>query len=355
MLKAAIKYVVELCFNLNMFIKKDSKKRKIFLLLTPQYLNYGDHAIAEAEKKYLSEHFTQYEIEEINYSFWEYWSDNAKKRVKKEDIVLITGGGYAGDLWPDNQKLMEEVIEAFPMNKVILAPQTVFFKNLERSRSYESLKKIINEHRRIYIIAREKNTYRLLKEQFKMAPGENLFLLADFVLTLNLANDTGKRKGIAFCLRKDNERMLSDLQIDEVMHQLSISKADVQFIQMAMDHVEIPIWLRRRFLKRKFSEFKTKQLVVTDRLHGMIFAAVTGTPCIALDNISHKISGTYEKLCTLSYIKIAKDPKEISELANEVLVITEEQRQKELNTLHQKLYNEYETVFYQLLTDTTEV
>ena len=51
-----------------------------------------------------------------------------------------------------------------------------------------------------------------------------------------------------------------------------------------------------------------KKLVVTDRLHCMIFCAVTGTPCIAFDNSNKKISGVYKMwLGDLNYISVSED------------------------------------------------
>ncbi len=54
---------------------------------------------------------------------------------------------------------------------------------------------------------------------------------------------------------------------------------------------------------KKWNEFSSVQLVVTDRLHGMVFSAITGTPCIALDNISHKVYGAYQWLSYLPYLR----------------------------------------------------
>ena len=50
------------------------------------------------------------------------------------------------------------------------------------------------------------------------------------------------------------------------------------------------------------------RFVVTDRLHGMLFCAVTGPPCIALDNVSRKVSGGYAWLSHLPYIRLCADP-----------------------------------------------
>ena len=67
------------------------------------------------------------------------------------------------------------------------------------------------------------------------------------------------------------------------------------------------------------SEFASCKLVITDRLHGMIFSAITGTKCFALDNLSKKVSGGYEWVKDLGYITLCKDTDELMELLNEVV------------------------------------
>ena len=48
-----------------------------------------------------------------------------------------------------------------------------------------------------------------------------------------------------------------------------------------------------RLLADKLSQFRAAQLVVTDRLHGMIMSLLAGTPCLVLPNGNHKISQTW--------------------------------------------------------------
>ena len=43
----------------------------------------------------------------------------------------------------------------------------------------------------------------------------------------------------------------------------------------------------------KRDKFSKAELVITDRLHGMIFSVITKTPCLVFDNKNHKISETY--------------------------------------------------------------
>ena len=47
--------------------------------------------------------------------------------------------------------------------------------------------------------------------------------------------------------------------------------------------------------KNKINEFADVQLVITDRLHSMIFSIIGGTKCIAFDNKTKKVSGVYDE------------------------------------------------------------
>ena len=54
-------------------------------------------------------------------------------------------------------------------------------------------------------------------------------------------------------------------------------------------------------------EFCDAKLVITDRLHGMIFAAISETPCIVFSNYNHKVGGTYEWIKQLPYIRYVEN------------------------------------------------
>ena len=61
------------------------------------------------------------------------------------------------------------------------------------------------------------------------------------------------------------------------------------------------------------NKYRKSQLVITDRLHGMIFAAITSTPCIALGNYNHKIKACSKTLEHLGYIQYIEDIDKIEE------------------------------------------
>ncbi len=60
---------------------------------------------------------------------------------------------------------------------------------------------------------------------------------------------------------------------------------------------------REKTLQSKLNEFGSAKIVICDRLHAMIFAAITKTPCIAFDNVSKKVSGVYKWIEGLDYVK----------------------------------------------------
>ena len=59
--------------------------------------------------------------------------------------------------------------------------------------------------------------------------------------------------------------------------------------------------------------------MITDRLHGMIYAYLTGTPCIVLDNVSGKVSHVYDLwLYNVPYIKFVADSSNTMEAIKEL-------------------------------------
>lgn len=47
--------------------------------------------------------------------------------------------------------------------------------------------------------------------------------------------------------------------------------------------------------------------MITDRLHGMIFCAITGTPCVVINSKSPKVRDCYEWIKDLDYIQFCDD------------------------------------------------
>lgn len=50
-----------------------------------------------------------------------------KNTVTPEDLVVISGGGWMGNLWIHNECVIREIVQNYPNNKIIILPQTVYY------------------------------------------------------------------------------------------------------------------------------------------------------------------------------------------------------------------------------------
>ena len=87
--------------------------------------------------------------------------------------------------------------------------------------------------------------------------------------------------------------------------------------------VKIGGQVREDVLNSKFNELQTSQIVITDRLHGMLFAAITETPCVVFSNFNHKISESYKWLKELKYISFCNSIDELEDSINKVSSVKE--------------------------------
>ena len=191
----------------------------------------------------------------------------------------------------------------------------MFFSSDESGQ--KELKKSIDiyaGHKDLTIFSREKPSYNRMKEVFI---NNKIILTPDIVLYLNKTEPRMNRQGVLCCFRADVEGLLSSEEkswIEDISHKYFDS---VQVTDMHLDRY-IDTENREKELDVKFNQFKRAEIVITDRLHGMIFAAITATPCIAMSNYNHKIKGTYDWIKHLGYIKFADElgdvPKYIQQL-----------------------------------------
>ena len=90
-------------------------------------------------------------------------------------------------------------------------------------------------------------------------------------------------------------------------------------------------------IQKKLEEFASARMVITDRLHGMIFAAITQTPCIVLDSLSHKLRGCYEWLSELDYIRFVDNIDELQQVMDELSNVVPEYDQAHIIAAMQPL------------------
>lgn len=315
--KKIIKYVnlhVFLCFIYcrKFYLKKIKHKKKIiYFIATPIYGNLGDYAIVDAQYRLLRDMKLSDCIIEFNRRQYEYSAYTLSTIINKEDIIIIDGGGNIGTLWPQEEDNIRDIIKRFPDNSIFIFPQTAYFSDDEfgLKELTESIH-IYNNHSNLTVFCRDINTYNLFKDKFKNVRS---FYTPDIVLYNNsLDYRHVERAGVMGCFRSDLEKISNDKVKEDIFNFCSLNFID--YVDGTTMVNRVPSRGNRdKILAAKWREFASYDIVVTDRLHGMIFCAITGTPCIAIDNRSHKVKNGYEWLKYLDYIYFCCDETTILE------------------------------------------
>lgn len=275
------------------------RRKKIVLCNTPIHENIGDQAIAIAERIFIREYFRDFQFIEIEEEICQSsYLPQMMKLVSKNDILFLQGGGFMGDLWPRHENTMRRVIRRCPNSIKIIFPQTCYFEDSSKE-IVENYSKQYNEIENLYFFAREKKSFKFFSENFLSE--DKCFLVPDIVLSLNCNSNT-ERKGILLCIRDDKEGLVSKRQRKIIEDYVKKMGKEFDYIS-TINSAPISVDERDKEFNRLLCKFQSTELVITDRLHGMIFSAITGTPCVALDNLSHKVSGVAEWITDCEYIK----------------------------------------------------
>lgn len=288
--------------------------RKIIFMGMPHHGNIGDQAIALAEEELIKKYFPDFETVEFPEKTLLQSVVEKKSIINNNDILLMHGGGNIGDTYDVPENGRRAIIEMFPNNKIIVFPQTAHFDNIEE---LNKSKRIYNAHKDLTIMAREEKSYKFMKENFDKC---KVYLTPDIVMTMKETLNC-ERNNVLLMFRSDKEKTLSDDNQVKIMDMIKSIYGDYikSDMHLGEDVTNIGEELRERTVRDKFKQLNTCKLVVTDRLHGMIFSAVTETPCIVFGSYTHKIKESYKWLKNLEYIEFCED---IDSLEDKIIKVT---------------------------------
>lgn len=292
LLKKAKRTIIFIILFANSFIKKAfyGKNRIVFLIGTPWHGNVGDQAIALAEILFIKNNTSKIIIEVP--SQYMVWYKKSWKKIIGDCSILIHGGGFIGSLWPAEDEMARIVLSTFPNNNIIILPQTIYFYNSDSSKVKEYLT-ILNNCRNTVICAREKYSYEFSKK----IGIPNVKLVPDMVTYFNrndfnlVGYDSSCDNTVLLCLRNDLEKVFDKSYLKEIIN--NNQSLHFVFTDTCKNHAIYP-FRRKKEVTRKICEFSRARLVITDRLHGMVFAALANTPCIVLSNCNYKILGVHD-------------------------------------------------------------
>lgn len=271
----------------------------------------GDHAIAEEEKNFIKEYFSDYGLYEIIMPLYNICQERLKKIITPKDVIIISGGGWMGNLWLHNEITIRNIIESYPNNNIIIFPQTIFYTNDdEGKKKCEITSKCISKHKNLILCLREKKSYEFAKNNYVFKWNSKPILCPDIVLFGSckyIKKAPSEEIEINVCLRKDCESIVENR--DELINNIS-KYGKLNEVTTVVPRL-VPLRKRTKELEKSWKIFSRGTITITDRLHCMLFSVLNGTPCIALDNKTGKVFGVLEWIKNTNMVLVASTKEEL--------------------------------------------
>ncbi|VEH66559.1 General stress protein 30 [Rodentibacter pneumotropicus] len=107
-------------------------KNNVFYFDYPLHLNVGDLLIYHGTEQFFKDHNINVTLKRCEFDLD---INEVKQKITPNTTILLHGGGNFGDLYPQHQKIREAMIQHFPNNRIIVLPQTLYFKDQKISKT----------------------------------------------------------------------------------------------------------------------------------------------------------------------------------------------------------------------------
>lgn len=290
----------------------------IYFVPSSDYGNLGDHKIMMEIRHYFRDYFPDLEVQEISCRHYSEKRQELLCQVQNGDILVAPGGGSIGDVYlPFWEKYVRDMIQCFPNNQVIIFPQSLFYSKTELGETErKNTAAIFDGHPNLTLALRDQNAYQEAQQMFQRT---RLMLVPDIVLFSDpyLAQTPRDEMGLLM-IRSDGETS-HPLDWNKELAMICEKFAEKLVFTDTQKNYFIEIENREAEVHAMLEQIASSKFLVTDRLHGMIFAAITSTPCVAFDNIYGKVSAQYQWIKDLPYIEVVEQPEQLSAKLNQVL------------------------------------
>ena len=298
----------------------------VLFMLACDYNNAGDLLIMKAQSEFIKKHAHNKKLIIIPLSQTTKYLKNISKNATSKTIIALTGGGNTDDRYTSMERARNQIIKRLAKNgsRIIGFPQTVAYSNTPRGRFYSrKAQEAYSRNDNFVFFAREKISFSTAKKLFT----NRVELSPDIVLSYTPhGSNARKRRGIGALLRKDGEKALGISEQKNLLDLISENYGPVEINDMTSDGFSCE--KINSIIDEKIRFVRSKEVIVTDRLHGMILCCITGTPCVVLSNSNHKIRSTfYDWLSSeISYIKYY-DELDYGKIINDIRTL----RRKDIN------------------------
>lgn len=278
---------------------------RVALLDFPLHHNAGDSLIWVGQTNYLDE--LGVKLRYVSDLFTH--SDEMLRDRLGSSTILLHGGGNFGDRWSTVQRFRERIVAAHPHNKIVGLPQGIDYADPDE---LEKTAAVYAQHPDLTLLLREQRSYEIALDHF---PHNRVDFCPDLAFGAHIAPDTSAPSvDVVKLLRVDSEKadhgaveiQHSSVQYDwglrgrnvAVWHALTVptrithsypKATAAMYPALSRSYPRIAA-LNIRVAQRILSQ---GSVVLTDRLHAAVLAAMMGKQVIAMDNANKKVSGIY--------------------------------------------------------------
>lgn len=292
------------------------RSRPVIYLDYPMYGNIGDLLIHAGTDRFFADHgydvIGQFSIHEFCRTRRAgkplvFFKDSIRRLddlVRVGATIVFHGGGNLGDLYRHHQMFREIVIARYPDAPVVILPQSMHF---EDRANRDATAEIFAAHSQLFIFARDRESLDFARNDC----GRPAALMPDMAHALwgHLPRRNGKGNGLLIMRRRDQEAAdktagtagtfdwRDAVYASDILLLRLLRKS--QSIDFPSRHVvpnhAVWRWCRDRLIRRSVALVAGYEELFTDRLHGMILAALLDMPVTGEDNSYGKISRYYRE------------------------------------------------------------
>ncbi len=308
--------------------------RDVAILDAPNQRNVGDSLIWEGELAYLEQLGLRIRyVSDLN----GFDAADLRRRLPRDGIVLLHGGGNFGDLWIGHQEHREKVAAELTDYRMVQLSQSIFFADAERA---ATANRIIGQHPDFHLLIRDNLS---MERAAKLLPAISRTYCPDMALGYDARFSEGVRRSpseVLVIARADREsasglsRVAGDWIAPYPLHvtDWGLHRADPLGWRLARAVLKVQ---RRLVAARRRLPVKTPTLpqalvqrailvvnrsnvesavvlyasaraVVVDRLHAHVLALLLGIGHVMLDNNYRKLGAVFDDytgvFSTASYV-----------------------------------------------------
>ncbi len=204
--------------------------------------------------------------------------------TRTRPVIALHGGGNFGDIWPQFQMFRELIIQRYPSTPIVVLPQSIHFGSADKRRHSAG---ILGAHKKLTIFVRDEESLGFVRHDAG-TDGEIVPDMAHQLWDRSELATTNDGVGTLVLRRRDRESHdsaatmadhfdWSELNSDASRFMLRALRK-WQTIDNPLRHV-VPnyhLWriYRDRLIRSAVERFRPYACIDTDRLHGVILAAL---------------------------------------------------------------------------------